>query len=89
MEEFNFKNYDLKSISLLVTLFKAPKNGVRDLQVRHFIKNKLLTPNNMRKLFRPFKCNESGDVIIHTDYNETESIRSLCSSVRSSENKKV
>ena len=30
LDGFNFKNYDIKSLSLLVTLFKAPKNGVRD-----------------------------------------------------------
>lgn len=77
LENFEFSNYDIKSLSLLVSLFKSPKNGVRELEVREFIRSRLLTDDNMKKLFRPFR-KSGGSVFIELKKGEKESIQDLC-----------
>lgn len=72
LERHSFQKYDLKCLNLLFALIKTPKNGKRSVGMLDTILNKILRPNNFRKIFRPFVRDKEG---IHIEIDRISRVK--------------
>ena len=67
LDKHNFKNYDIKALNLLFSLIKTHKGEERDLTMLDVILNKVLSPLNFKKVFKPFKRQGIDEIVIKVD----------------------